>query len=304
MKVLITGATGFIGHALGEALSKRGHKISALVRDEARATKSLTFPSELHRWSSPSSPVSASALVDVEAVVHLAGEPIAEGRWTKEKKQRIESSRTEGTRNLVDAIRAHAPKCETLISSSAIGIYGFHQDEWLKESSPAGDDFLANVTSRWEQEALRAKQTGVRVVCVRTGMVLGRGGGALSRMLPVFKARIGGRLGSGEQWMSWIHLDDLVELYIFALENKKVAGAVNAVAPSPVRNKDFTLKLAHALGVNVFLPVPSFALYAAFGELAEILLKGQRVSADYLQELGFKFKYSELEPALNQIVTN
>jgi uncharacterized protein (TIGR01777 family) len=229
--------------------------------------------------------------------VYLAGAPVAQ-RWTREARRKIRASRIEGARLLIAALSRLSQKPSALICASAIGIYGARGDEVLTESSPPGQGFLADVCREWESSADLAKVLGLRVVKLRIGVVLGPGGGALARMLPPFKAGLGGRLGSGRQWMSWIHLDDLVELVRFAVEQPSLRGVVNATSPNPVTNAAFTAALAAVLKRPAVLPVPAFALKMAFGAMAEILLDSQRVLPQVAQAVGFQFQYPDLEPAL------
>ena len=248
MNISITGASGFIGRHLVKSLAQAGHS-----------------PRALSRHAPP-----AESLREADAVIHLAGEPVAQ-RWTAEAKRRIRESRVEGTRNLVAALAALPRRPEALICASAIGYYGSRGDEILTESSAPGSGFLPEVCVAWEREAQAAEAFGMRVVRVRTGLVLDAGGGALVRMLPPFRMGLGGRLGSGRQWMSWIHLEDLAALFQFAVE-RQVRGPLNAVAPYPVTNSDFTRELARTLGRPAVFPVPGFALRLLFGEMADVLL--------------------------------
>ncbi len=279
MQVAITGASGFIGKSLRARLLASGH--------EARA---ISLRSKL----------APDAFAGCDAVINLAGEPVAQ-RWTAAAKKRITDSRVDGTREVVRAIAALEQKPATLISASAIGFYGDRGHEILTEDSPPASDFLAQVTVAWEREAREAEKLGVRVFTPRIGVVLGRDGGALKQMLLPFKLGVGGRIGSGKQWMSWIHLDDLISLVLFALENPKVAGPVNATAPNPVTNAEFTRELARALHRPAIFPVPAIALKLMFGQMAEVLLGGQRVLPEAAQRAGFQFRYPALGPALSDL---
>jgi uncharacterized protein (TIGR01777 family) len=274
VNITLTGATGFIGRALAVRLSAAGHKVQPY---------SLRAP---------------QALQASDAVIHLAGEPIAQ-RWTSEAKRRIRESRVEGTRRLIAALPAPA---SVFICSSAVGFYGSRGDEILTETSPPGTGFLAELCVEWERAADEAQAHGMRVVKLRTGMVLGGRGGALGRMLPAFRLGVGGRLGSGRQWMPWIHLDDHLDLVEFALAQAGVSGPLNAVAPNPVTNRDFTATLARTLGRPAFLPAPAFALKAMFGEMACVLLQSQRVIPRAALDAGFEFRHPELGPALQDIL--
>ncbi|MEK7406872.1 MAG: TIGR01777 family oxidoreductase [Acidobacteriota bacterium] len=274
MNIALTGGSGFIGRPLARRLLADGHSLHLLGRN---------WPPE--------------SLADAEAIVNLAGEPVAQ-RWTRAAKQRIRASRVEGTRRLVAAL----PRCPAvLVSASAVGIYGSRGAEVLTESSPPGEGFLAEVCGEWERAAAAAEPLGLRVVSLRIGVVLGRGGGALARMLPAFRMGAGGRLGSGRQWMSWIHLDDLVELIRFAILEPALSGPVNATAPNPVTNREFTRELAAALHRPAIFPVPALALKALFGEMASILLDSQRALPQAALAAGFLFQYPELAPALRLI---
>jgi len=274
MNVAITGASGFLGRALSERLRASGHDVTGI---------SLR--------TQPPPEFSAGC----QAVVNLAGEPVAQ-RWTVAARERISNSRIQGTRSLVAALRKHPP--QVLVSASAVGYYGSRGDEILTEDSPPAHDFLGQLALAWEQEALTAQHFGVRVVTTRIGVVLGRGGGALAQMLSPFRLGVGGRLGTGKQWMSWIALDDLVSLLEFAIEDAALSGPVNAVAPNPVTNAVFTRELGAALHRPAILPVPAFALKLLFGEMSQILLEGQRAIPQAALRAGFRFRFAELGEAL------
>ncbi len=229
-----------------------------------------------------------------DTVVHLAGETVAQ-RWTKEAREKIRSSRVEGTRRLVDAMRADPPR--VLVSASAVGYYGSRGDERLTESSSPGDDFLSGVCVEWEREARKAEEFGVRVVCLRNGVVLGNGG-ALEKMMPPFKFGVGGRIGDGTQWMPWIHIDDVAGLIEFAISSSKLRGAVNATAPNPATNGEFTRELAAALHRPAIFPVPKLALRLIFGEMAEMLYASQRVIPEAATGAGYQFRFPDLHGAL------
>jgi uncharacterized protein (TIGR01777 family) len=278
MTISISGASGFIGRHLMKSLAQAGHSLRALSRHAPPA----------------------ESLREADAIIHLAGEPVAQ-RWTAAAKQRILDSRVVGTRNLVEALAALPRRPEALICASAIGYYGSRGDEVLTESSAPGSGFLPEVCVAWEREALAAEAFGIRVVRVRTGVVLDANGGALVRMLPPFRMGLGGRLGSGRQWMSWIHLEDLAALFQFAVESQ-VRGPLNAVAPNPVTNSDFTRELAHALRRPAVFPVPEFALKMLFGEMADVLLASQRVAPAAAEAAGFRFRFPQLAPALESLL--
>jgi len=278
MNVAITGASGFLGRALSERLRASGRSVTAI---------------SLRTQPPPES------FAGCQAVVHLAGEPVAQ-RWTASARDRILNSRIQGTRSLVAGLRKHPPA--VLVSASAVGYYGSRGDEILTEDSPPSSDFLGQVTLEWEQEARAAEQFGVRVVTPRIGVVLGRGGGALAQMLLPFRLGVGGRLGAGNQWMSWIALDDLVSLIEFAITDAALRGPVNAVAPNPVTNAVFTRELAAVLHRPAIFPVPAFALKILFGEMSQILLGGQRAIPQAALRAGFQFRFVELSEALRQII--
>lgn len=302
MKLVVTGATGFVGAALVAALRARGHAIIALSRDAARAHAALgdvtTVTADLQHpgpWT--------AALAEAAAIVHLAGEPIAARRWDAQHKQRLRDSRVESTRTLVEAIAAlpAAARPRALISASGADYYPFapdteFDDDEVSERDASSDSFLGRLCRDWEAEARAAEGLGVRVVCMRTGLVLGPGG-ALAKLTTPFKLFVGGRIGSGRQWVSWIHRDDAIRAYATALEDERYAGPVNLVTAS-VRNVELARALGQALGRPSWLPVPGFALRATVGEFAEYLLYGRRVVPARLRELGFTWTLSTLEDAL------
>jgi len=246
---------------------------------------------------------SAELMDGAGAVVHLAGEPVAQ-RWTAEAKRRIRDSRAEGTRSLVRTMAGLARKPAVLVSGSAIGIYGSRGDEILTEASAPGADFLAEVTREWEDAADAAAALGIRLVKIRTGIVLGTEGGTLAKILPIFRLGGGGKIASGRQWMSWIHADDLADLFVFALENASVQGALNGTAPNPVTNADFTRELASALHRPAIFPVPLFALRLLYGEMSEVVAGSQRVLPQATEAAGFQFTYPELPVALRQLLAS
>jgi len=300
MPALVTGATGFVGHRL---LAKLQQPV-VLSRDAAKAEQSLKpFGAKAFAWEPQSGPPPATAFEGIDTVFHLAGDPVAEGRWTAAKKARIKDSRVIGTRNLVAGLRNLPTKPRVLVNASAVGIYGSRGDEALDETSAAANDFLADVCIGWEREAGAARELGVRVVPIRIGVVLGENGGALAKMLPPFQFGLGSPLGSGQQYMPWVHLDDLVELMLFAAREERVTGPVNGVAPNPVTNREFTKTLGRVLGRPTFLPpVPGFVLRAMLGEFANVLLQSQRVNPRAAEGAGFTFKFRELEAALRDIL--
>jgi uncharacterized protein (TIGR01777 family) len=254
-------------------------------------------------WDSQAGPPSAEALRGVDVVVNLAGEPVSKGRWSAEKKRRIRDSRVIGTRNLVTGLAGLEQKPRVLISASAVGYYGDCGDEELDESSPAGEDFLAQVCADWETEAKAAAELGIRVVCVRIGIVLAPDGGALAQMLTPFKLGVGGRLGSGKQWMPWIHIDDLVGIVLHAIGTEQLHGPVNAVSPNPVTNSEFTRTMGRVLHRPTFIPMPKTALRIAMGRMSEILTASQRALPRVAEGSGYVFDYPNLEGALEATLT-
>ena len=297
VKIAISGASGFVGRKLMETLLAGGHSVHALSR---HAGMNMPRGVRVFAWDPATGEPPEESLSGVEAVIHLAGEPVAQ-RWNAKVKERIRGSRVAGTANLVSAIARLRRKPGVLVCSSAIGYYGSRGDEVLTEDSSQGDDFLAEVCAGWEWSASLAENAGVRVVSIRTGHVLHSRGGLLSRMMPAFRAGLGGRLGDGTQWMSWIHLDDLVGLFEFAI-SKPVHGALNGVAPNPVTNAEFTHALALALHRPSFCTVPRLALRLMFGEMAEVILSSQRVIPERTRFEGFEFRYAELQPALASLL--
>ena len=297
MKITLTGATGLIGRRLLTDLQRAGHSLTVLSRRPADLGAGITSVV----WDPMQTPAPEAGLQNADAIVHLAGEPVAQ-RWTPEVKRRIRESRVTGTRNLVQGIAKLAKRPGVLISSSAIGYYGARGDEVLRESSPAAATFLAEVCTAWEAEADAAASLGLRVVHIRTGIVLAQQGGALKSMLPPFRLGVGGPLGDGQQWMSWIHLADLAAMFEFALA-RPVKGPFNGVAPNPVRNLDFTRTLAQTLHRPAFLPVPRFMLQLLFGEMAAILFDSQRVLPAAAEAAGFRFRFPELRSALADILS-
>jgi uncharacterized protein len=278
MKIAIAGGTGFLGRPLSRALAADGHEVVVLPR------------------------ASTDGVIGADAVVNLAGESIAGRRWSASHKKRILESRLATTRDIVNTIRRASRPPHLLISGSAVGYYGPLGDEIATEETPAGHDFLAEVCVRWESEAMRAASDRTRVVCVRTGLVVERDGGALPQMLPPFRLFAGGPVGSGRQYWSWIHRDDWVALVQWAIATRVVSGAINATAPSPVTNAAFASALGRAMHRPAFMPAPAFALRLMLGEMADaLLLSGQRVVPAKAQRLGFTFKYGELDEALRAI---
>lgn len=294
MRVTVTGATGRIGRRLVAALKERGDEVTALSRDPDRAAEQLGV--QAFAWNLKEDAAPQQALAGRDAIVHLAGEDVGQ-RWTAAVKAEILDSRERGTRNLVHAILETAPRPEALICASASGYYGAHGDEIVDESAPAGDDWLAGVVARWERQAETAK-TGTRTVLVRTGIVLDAGGGALKKMLPYFKAGVGGPVGGGGQYMPWIHVDDLVGVYVAAIDNVAFRGPINACVPEPVTNRDFSRALGRALHRPAVAPVPGIALKLLYGEMSQIVLTGVRMVPGRAAELGCEFRHADLDEAL------
>jgi hypothetical protein len=304
MRAAVSGATGFIGQRLLTQLTRP----VVLTRDPARARAtlgSIENSVEAHAWDPSAGPPPLEALRGLDAVFHLAGDPVGDGRWNDEKKRRIRDSRVLGTRHLVESLSRlpEAERPKVLVSGSAVGYYGDRGDELLAEDAAPGSDFLAEVCQAWEHESQAARQFGIRVVNPRTGIVLGAGGGALGKMLLPFRLGLGGRLGSGRQWMSWIHLDDTVGLMLHAATQREVSGAMNTTAPNPVTNREFTATLAEVLHRPAVLPAPEFALKLAVGEFAEALLGSQRAVPAVAERTGYVFKYLDLRTALGSILS-
>lgn len=302
MRVAVSGATGLIGAALVRALAERGDDVTALSRNAERARETLGVGAET--WADPKAePAPLDALRGRDGVVHLLGEVIAQ-RWSDETKRELRDSRVLSTRNLVAALSELPPeeRPRVLVSGSGAGWYGHRGDERLDESSPEpGGDFLAQLCADWEAEARRAEELGVRVVLNRTGVVLSESGGALEKMLPFFKAGIGGPVAGGRQYVPWVHLDDVVGVTLFALDNEQVRGPVNVSAPEPVTNKELSRTLGRVLRRPAFAPVPALAVKALYGEMAQIVTTGQRAVPGRLGELGYRFRQPDLEAALRDV---
>lgn len=297
MKALVTGATGLVGTALMRHLDD-----AVVLRRSAYATAQARHDGNVFQWDPIAGPPPSEAFRGVDVVFHLAGEPVGSGRWSAQKKRRISNSRILGTRHLVRGLAALDPRPKVLVSASAIGYYGDCGDRICDETSPPGAGFLADVCTGWEREAMAATHLGMRVVCVRFGIILAKEGGALARMLPLFRAGLGGRLGRGSQWMSWIHLDDAVGLLLAAGQRHDLSGAMNAVSPHPLTNCDFTRTLAHAVHRPALMPVPKIALQMALGEASTMVLASQRVVPRVAVGHGYVFKYSALDMALKALL--
>jgi uncharacterized protein (TIGR01777 family) len=297
VNITITGAGGLIGRRLLQDLGANGHTLTVVSR---RAGANVPPGAGVAVWDPMTGPAPEGSVRDAGAVIHLAGEPVGQ-RWNAEAKRRIRESRVVGTRNLVQALARLRHPPQILVCASAVGYYGSRGDEVLREDSAPGNGYLAEVCAAWEKEAVAAEALGIRVVRVRTGMVLDARGGALKRILPPFRMGVGGRLGDGRQWMSWIHLADLAAMFQFAVENP-VRGALNGVAPIPVTNADFTQTLARAVHRPAIFPVPVFGLKWLFGEMSEILLASQRVLPAAPEAAGFRFRFPELSGALQDVL--
>jgi uncharacterized protein (TIGR01777 family) len=310
LRVTVTGASGLVGRTLLPALRARGAEVTVLSRDPDRARSALdpaaAGPLQVLAWDPLREPAPAEGLVGRDSVLHLAGEPVAQ-RWSAKAKRAIRDSRVIGTRNLLEGLRrldrsGIGQRPRTLISSSAIGYYGAHGEEPLDEETPPGSDFLAQACVAWEQEASMASELGMRVVQVRTGVVLDARGGALAKMLPPFRLGVGGPVAGGRQYISWIHAEDLVEMMLAAREHESWIGPINATAPEPVTNGDFAKLLGRVLRRPAFLPVPALALELLYGRMAEIITTGARAVPAKALVLGYEFRHPDLEQALRSAI--
>lgn len=303
MRVFVTGGSGLIGRRLVARLMERGDTVTVLTRSAAAASGALPAgamlieadPTTPGRWQ--------DAISTADAVVNLAGEPIFARRWTRAQRERIRTSRIRTTENIVEAMTACANGPKTLVSGSAVGFYGPRADEQLREDAPPGDDFLAEVTIQWEAAARKASEADVRVVLLRSGIVLSAQGGALVRMTPPFRLHVGGPVGSGRQWISWIHIDDLVGMIELALDSPALEGPVNGTAPSPVTSRRFASILGETLGRKSWLPVPRIILRVALGQVADTVAAGQRALPAKAIAAGYSFRHPDLPEALRQILT-
>jgi len=300
MKIFITGGTGFVGRHLVSRLIGEGHSVAVVSRSEKASDRLpggtsivLGDPTEAGAWQ--------DSVKGQDCIINLAGTSLF-SRWTPEAKKLIRESRISTTRNIVDAIEPSEGKDVALFSTSAVGYYGFHGDEELAEESPPGDDFLARVAVDWENEALKAEGKGARVAITRFGIVLGEKGGALAQMMSIFRKYLGGPLGSGKQWFSWIHMGDLVGAFVFLMAHGEVSGPVNLTAPNPVRNEELARAIGKAMHRPSFLPAPGFMLKLVLGEFGSVLLEGQRVIPRKLLDSGYVFIYPEIEGALQSLI--
>jgi hypothetical protein len=299
MRALVTGGTGFVGPRLLRMLDRP----TIVSRNPDRARQSIGhLAGRIVRWDPLEGPPPQEAFEGIDAVFHLAGESVAEGRWTAAQKARIRDSRVVGTRHLVQGIVQAHTKPAVLVSASAVGYYGDRGDEELTETASPADDFLAHVCIDWEKEAMAAEGVGVRVVTARTGIVLGSGGGALAKMLTPFQLGAGGPLGSGRQWMPWVHVADIARLYVHAADTQSIHGPMNAVSPHPVRNSEFTKALGRQLHRPAFMPAPYIGLRILFGEFAKVLFASQRVIPKVALDTGFIFQYPDIAVALKEIL--
>ncbi len=303
MKILITGASGLVGTELQKSFAEKGYEMLLASRNPLQKPAQSKGIDHI-QWSIDEGFAEPEKLEGIDAVVHLAGENVSGGlRWSDEKKKAIRDSRVLGTRNVVDAISKLKDKPKVFVASSAIGFYGERGDEEVTESSAAGDTFLADVSKAWESESRRAEDAGIRTVLLRTGIVLSKDGGALGTMLTPFKLGVGGVVGSGKQWMSWISMEDELAIINFVIENENIRGAVNAVSPNPVTNQEFTKTLGEVLYRPTFLPLPEFAVSMVFGEMGDaLLLASTKVIPKRLTDARFEFKYPDLKPAIENAV--
>lgn len=302
MRVLVTGASGFVGQRVVKELLRAGDEVVVLTRNVPKAILHLGSKCRYFSWNDTTTPAPVEAFDGVDAVINLMGENIAEKKWTEVEKKKIYDSRILGTRNLIETIKSLSKKPKVFVSASAVGIYGNRGNEEITEDATYGSDFLANLCKDWELEATKAKYEGLRTVLLRTGVVIGKNGGALKKMLLPFKMGAGGPLGSGKQYMSWIHVDDLANMYVEAVKNSTLEGPCNGTAPNPATNKDFSKQLGKTLHRPAFAPVPGFALKMAFGEMSKVLLEGQKVLPKKFRERKFRFRYPTLEMALKESV--
>jgi hypothetical protein len=300
MKILITGGTGFVGKHLTSRFVREGYEVTILSRSpkgSGEVPKGTSYligdPTRKGPWQ--------EAIPNHDVIINLAGASIFR-RWSDEYKKLIRESRVSTTRNIVEGIPSNPRGPIAFFSTSAVGYYGFYGDEELDEESPPGNDFLARLAIEWEKEALKAKEKGARVIITRFGIVLGEKGGALGQMIPLFKKFIGGPIGSGQQWFSWVHIKDLAEAFVFLIEHPEISGPVNVCSPNPVKNKDLARVLGKALHRPSFMPAPGFMIKLVLGEFGSVILEGQRVLPRRLLKKGFTFQYPDIDKALQSII--
>ncbi len=302
MKVLVTGATGFVGKRVVKQLLDHGDEVVVLTRNIAKGALELGKRCQYYLWSDTNSLPPEEAFVGVEGVINLMGEGIADKRWSDEQKKKIYDSRILATSQLIERIKTLSHKPKALISSSAVGIYGNRGNEEITEESSTVDDFLGKVCKDWETSANKAQELGLRVAIIRTGVVIGKDGGALKKMLPIFKVGGGGPVGSGKQFMSWIHVDDIAGMFVLGVKDPTIQGIYNGTSPYPATSKDFAKELGKALHRPAFAPAPGFALKLVFGEMSQVLLDGQKVMPVKFKEKKFRFRYPTLEMALKESI--
>lgn len=302
MKVLVTGATGFVGQRVVKQLLASGDEVVVLTRNVAKGALNLGSKCKFYTWSDTTTLPPLEAFQGVEGVINLIGEGIADKRWDEAQKKKLHDSRILSTEMLLEAILQLPVKPRVLVSASGIGIYGNRGAEEISEESTEGNDFLANLCKEWEAAAFKARDMGLRVAVIRTGIALGKNGGALKKMLPIFKLGAGGPLGSGKQYMSWIHVEDLAQMYIDVLKTPSIDGVLNGTAPYPATNKEFTKLLGKIVNRPAFAPVPGFALKMVFGEMGSVLLEGQKVLPKRFKSYKFRYRYPTLEMALSESI--
>lgn len=302
LRMVVAGSTGFLGKPLCRALARAGHEVTALARNTRRAAANLPAAVKIVEFDTRTAGPWRDAVAEADVVINLCGEPIAGKRWNAAYKSVLRSSRIDPTRALVNAMASREQPGRSLLNASGISYYGDRGDEIVTEETPPGDDFLARLAVDWEAEALRAEEHGIRVVLLRTGIVLGEGGGALEEMVKVFRRCLGGPMGSGRQWFPWIHLEDYIEMVHWAALNPNVRGPMNVVAPYPVRNSEFAQVLARTLRRPIFGPVPAPLLRLVVGEMADTLLGGQRAAPEVARMHGFVWKHPSLGPALASLL--